>query len=245
MQSHKTQNTNLLIFYLILLLTFSSFAYGQTSDLLLDSTDIREEYAVHNGISGINLFIRKKPGIESVMLTELTGFHALRATEWNPINGSERRNLSGRSISDIHSQYSIVSSTPIPDHQFGRAFQLFIPINVVYGNPASATGTVYLNISNERNINIRTFNQRFADPNSGMFRNNKYTVGGFSVYEERPIPPPSIAFAPHNHIRTIREELRHVILNPSLISEDNMSDYELRTLLINFFQGIWNGQQNR
>jgi hypothetical protein len=55
------------------------------------SRDIRAEIVLSNGIAtGYNLFVRKKTGIESVMLTEPTGVYALRSMEWNPVNGNER-----------------------------------------------------------------------------------------------------------------------------------------------------------
>ncbi len=148
-------------------------AFGQTYGLALVPSDIRLEPVYTNGaITGCNLFVRKKPGMDSVMLTESTGYHALRSLEWNPINGSERRELSGVPLIGAYSLYSIVSSTPIPDIVFGSCFQLFIPLRVVYGNPSSSAGTVYLNISNGVKINIRTFDHKYADPGIGRFQNN-------------------------------------------------------------------------
>ena len=94
-------------------------AFGQVSDLLLDPSDIRFEPVYSNGtVLGYNLFVRKRPGMESVMLTEPSGYHALRSIEWNPVNGSERRELSGVPLSDAYSRYSILSSIITKDVYF-------------------------------------------------------------------------------------------------------------------------------
>ena len=54
---------------------------------------------------GYNLYIRKKPGIGSVLLTETTrdpelkaDNYAYRALEYNPVNGDEKRMLDGEFI---------------------------------------------------------------------------------------------------------------------------------------------------
>ena len=70
---------------------------GQNA-LLISPADLRIEKVE----GGSNLFIRKKPGLESVMLTETTkdplgkeDNYAYRAREWNPVNGDEKRILDG------------------------------------------------------------------------------------------------------------------------------------------------------
>jgi len=86
-------------------------AFGQVSDLSLDPSDIRfEPVYLNDTVLGYSLFVRKRLGMESVMLTEPSGYHALRSIEWNPINGSERRELSGVPLSGAYSRYSILSS---------------------------------------------------------------------------------------------------------------------------------------
>ena len=157
----------------ILFIMVTGTAFGQFSVLGLHSSDLRLEFVYSNGIIvGYNLFVRKGPGMESVMLTEPSGNYALRSLEWNPVNGSERRELSGIPLSGAYSSYSILSSTPVYDRQFGSAFHLFIPLKVVYGSPTSLTGAVYFTVSNNTQINIRTFDHKYADPNIGRFQNN-------------------------------------------------------------------------
>jgi hypothetical protein len=161
--------STLLAVFIVLL---SVSAFGQNISLSLDPSDIRFESVLDDGnLAGYNLFVRKKLGIESVMVTEPTGSYALRSLNWNAINGNERRELSGVTLTDTYSRFSILSSTPIHDWLFVEAFQLFIPLWVVYGNPSSPKGTVYVDINESVQINIRTFDHRYADPNTGRFSN--------------------------------------------------------------------------
>jgi len=181
-------NIKLPLCYFTFVFIVSSTVFGHSPDLILAPSDIREEPAEYNGVVGYNIFVRQKQGMESVMLTEPGGLYALRAIEWNPVNGNERRNLSGVALSEVYSRYSIVSSTPIPDLQFGRAFQLFLPTRVVYGNPSSSTGIVYLNILRDSQFNIRTFDKKYADPNRGRFQNNQYRAKGMLDFDKEAEP---------------------------------------------------------
>jgi hypothetical protein len=79
-----------------LLLTIG-LSYGQ--DLAIGPGDLRVE---RDANGGFHLFIRKKPGVGSVLLTESTrdparteDNYAYRAAEWNAINGNETRILNG------------------------------------------------------------------------------------------------------------------------------------------------------
>ena len=171
MYKHK-----ILIFLVLILITGNLFAQRDTA-LILESDDIRFEPVFSNGATiGYYLFVRKKPEIESVMLTETTGRHALRAFEWNVINGNERRELSGEQITNMHSRFSIVSSSPRPDFYLTEAFILFIPLRVTYGNPSSSEGTVTADMSQGVEINVRTFSHRYADPMAGRHEDNIITI---------------------------------------------------------------------
>jgi hypothetical protein len=210
--------------------------FGQTSDLLLNTTDIRLENAYLNGSqNGYNLLVRKKIGIESVMLTESSGFHALRSIEWNAVNGNERRDISGVTLYGAYSRFSIVSSTPEPDDQYGKAFKLFIPSTVVYGNPTSSSGTVYMNITKGLQINIRTFDHKYADPNSGRFKDNKYILN--IPKQNYPIPSPYDNFEyflePESSDRVDRTQHEPVMsLEPSFFDLDILRT-ELRVIILN------------
>jgi len=179
------------LFCAVFVVLVSGTAFAQVPALTLNpSSDLRVEMAYsHNTLIGYNLFVRKKPGMESVMLTESTGNYALRSAAWNPTNGNERRELSGKPLNDPNSHYSILSSTPIRDEKFGHAFQLFIPVNIVYGNPSSTYGT--LNLLSGIRVNIRTFDHKYADPNRGKFQNNLVAISSMpeNIHQARYEPP--------------------------------------------------------
>ena len=217
--------------------------FGQTFDLALTYNDIRIEESYNNGVSGYSIFIRKKPDIESVILTEPSGAYALRATAWNSVNGNEQRQLSGVTLRDKHSQYSIVSSTPQPDTEFGRAFVLFIPTNVVYGNPTSRLGTVYLNINRESQINIRTFPHRFADPISGRYQNNQFKVGDNINYLNIPTPQTVEHPRTFNRINEVRSYLQEITFNSSYLK--SLDNDQLETFLRNTFLRMDREQPNK
>jgi hypothetical protein len=216
-------------------------AFGQFSELALYPSDTRFEPVYSNDIViGYNLFVRKGPGMESVMLTEPSGSYALRSMEWNPVNGSERRELSGVPLSGAYSSYSILSSTSIDDWQFGRAFHLFIPSRVVFGSPTSSAGIVFINISSGVQINIRTFDHKYGDPTTGRFQNNltlintqiDYILSDYPI-PVAPIPRPAQAEPPTRKLSRLIIELREIIANKEFL--DRMEDEDLEIFLINAF----------
>jgi hypothetical protein len=234
-----------LIVCLFLVFSLSGTVFGQASALILNSTDIRMEYVSPDDVDGFNLYIRKKPEIESVMLTEASGAYALRDTKWNPVNGNERRAVSGVILNDADSLYSIVSSTPQPDEQFGMAFHLFVPQVVVYGNPTTPTGTVYLAVTLTSQINIRTFDQKYADPNRSRFQNNYFTIISLLspyVLSEREA---RIAITPRDldMIDIVRDYLKILLIYNKFL--DSINNDELKLFLINIFREKDLEQQRR
>lgn len=146
-------------------------------DLTLSPGDLRLE---QRNDAGFHLFIRKKPDISSVLLTESTRDpamrahnHAYRALEWNPINGDEIRLLDGVPISRESRIYSLVSSTPVPHPELGEAFHIFVPWVVQYGFPGGRHGIVHM--TDGTYINIRAFSLPFADYR-GFFHDNPFTL---------------------------------------------------------------------
>jgi hypothetical protein len=229
------------LFCLILIALTTEAAFCQFPELVLDSADVRLEFAYSNGyVIGYNLFVSRKPGMESVMLTEPGGYYALRSIEWNPVNGSERRELSGRVLFDDYSRYSILSSTPVYDLQFGSAFLLFIPYIVVYGNPSAPAGIASLDISNGAQINVRTFDRKYADPNMGQYQNNLFLVNVL-VYDY--IPPPAAAYqlAPQpspwkpgkgsNNVSDL-QQLRRILITTLFINENKLPIDDRALMLI-------------
>ncbi|MFP3042003.1 VWA domain-containing protein [Treponema primitia] len=164
-----------MVFAGIIFLLGIAQASGQ--DLSVNIEDLRIEQRVDGGF---HLFIRKKPGINSVLLTESTkdpsfneDNYAYRAAAWNPINGDEPRILNGVPIPRETGIWSIVDSSPEPDSQFGQAFQLYIPYLLYYGYASTRHGEVY--VVDGTYLNIRAFALPYGDYRD-RFRDNPFVV---------------------------------------------------------------------
>ena len=221
----------LLAVWIVLL---SASAFGQNFNLSLDPSDIRFELALENDNPvGYNLFVRNRPGIESVMVTETTGNYALRSLGWNAINGNERRELSGVILTDTYSRFSILSSTPLPDQLFGEAFHLFIPLWVVYGNPSSPNGIVHIDIREGTQINIRTFDHRFGDPKIGSFLD--YSTMVSTVNDDFRLPGARLMMETDENIyRELKRLLSFILIS---VDPYQFSNYKLTEILNEAFIG--------
>lgn len=146
------------------------FVSPKNPDLFISVDDIRIEKTE----GGYNLFVRKKPRLESIMLAETTkdpfgkeASYAYRAKEYNPVNGDEIRMLDEKILdkNSSFSPFSLVDSTPQADAQFGSAFLIFIPDEIVYGYEWGRNGTV--RIGKGTFINIRAFEKKYCDYSGG------------------------------------------------------------------------------
>ncbi len=163
------------------------------NNLLISPEDLRVEKVD----GGTNIFIRKKPGLESVMLTETTkdplgkeDNYAYRAREWNPINGDEKRILDGEVLdSKEKGLYFLVDSNAGADAQFGKAFLIFVPDELVYGYDWSRHGTVQ--VGKGTFINIRGFEKKYCDY-TGAFFDNPYMFNLEKRTRPRPAPVPAV-----------------------------------------------------
>ena len=174
-----------------------SLLYAQ--DLSISPDDlwiIRQE-----GSDGVELFIRHKPDISSVLITESTrdpyfreANFAFRAAEWNEVNGDEIRLLDGVPIQGESGIYSLVSSTPRWDPVWGWVFHIYIPNRLLYGHEGGRQGEVY--IHDGMYLNIRAFYYAFADYR-GPFQDNPFALHISQVFIAPPlIAPPIIAPPP-------------------------------------------------
>jgi hypothetical protein len=146
-------------------------------DLTITTDDIRIEQRVDGGY---HLFIRKKPEINSVLLTESTrdpsmreDNYAYRAPEWNPINGDEIRILDGVPIPREDRIYSLIDSTPESHPELGQVFHIYIPYILNYGFPTTRHGEVY--VVDGTYLNIRSFSLPYGNYR-GSFRDNPFVV---------------------------------------------------------------------
>jgi hypothetical protein len=155
-------------------------------DLSIGIKDLRIE--ARDG-GGYDLYVRAKPGVGSILLTESTkdpsmkaDNFAYRALDFNPVNGNEKRMLNGKLLPATSKLYSLISSTPTPDPQFGQAFRILIPSVLVYGYPWSRSGSVA--VGKGTYLNIRAFVKPYGDY-SGPFADNSYQI----AVSFKPVPP--------------------------------------------------------
>ena len=170
------------------LLIFTGFSVLYSQDLSLDANDLLLELRADGGF---HLFIRKKPDISSVLLTEstrdpamLADNYAYRAGEWNPVNGDEIRILNGVPIPRENNIFSLISSTVVNHPVLGLSFHIYIPYVLYYGYEDGRHGEVY--ITDGTFLNIRTFTLPYADYR-GAFRDNPFR---FEAMQEPDQGPP-------------------------------------------------------
>ncbi|MBQ0040261.1 MAG: VWA domain-containing protein [Treponema sp.] len=141
---------------------------------------------------GVDVYIRKKSAIKSVMLVETTkdpegkaDNYAYRADSWNEVNGDEVRYLNGRELNSEYSKYSLISSTVVKHPALGDCFHIYVPETIYYGYPWSRNGSV--KIGKGTFINIRTFEKPYGDY-TGRFMDNAFMFD-FGKKPEKPKPP--------------------------------------------------------
>ncbi len=129
---------------------------------------------------GYQLWIKKTPGIGSVLITESTAdpsgkaaAYALRDTKKNSVNGGEKRLLDGKPLDPSQELYSLIDSTPEAHPELGQAFHIFIPYVVVYGYPWARQGEIQ--VLDGTFLNIRSFQKPYADY-AGPYRDNPFKL---------------------------------------------------------------------
>ncbi|MBQ7159892.1 MAG: VWA domain-containing protein [Treponema sp.] len=178
------------LFFACMAFTFASLSLF-AADLVIQREDVRlsyEEGSTFGTAAGYHLYVRKKPGMESILLTETTkdpagesDSYAYRALEYNPINGDEIRYLDGKPLVSEGAKYSLIDSTAEPDPDFGEAFHIYIPSEIQFGYPWSRHGSI--KIDRGTFINIRSFSKKYADY-TGEYEDNPFM---FDL--GKPVPP--------------------------------------------------------
>jgi hypothetical protein len=155
----------------------ASAAPSTIGELVVGEDDIQIEQDI---VGGYNLWIRKTPGIGSILITEstadpaaLAASYALRDPDKNPVNGEEKRLLDGKPLDPARGLYSLIDSTPEPRPGLGEAFHIFIPYIVIYGYPWSRQGEIQ--VLDGTFLNIRSFAKQFADY-TGPYRDNPFVL---------------------------------------------------------------------
>ncbi|MDR2964527.1 MAG: hypothetical protein LBU88_02000 [Treponema sp.] len=213
---------------LFLIFFFAAFGSLYAQDLTIASGDLLLEMRADGGF---HLFIRKKPDISSVLLTETTrdpnlqaDNYAYRAGEWNAVNGNEIRYLDGRPIPRESRIYSLISSTVVNHPALGQAFHIYIPYILYYGYPEGRHGEVYL--TDGTYLNIRTFALPYADYR-GAFRDNPFMLEA----KQEPLPGPSTG----NYIPEAVAAFTDIAKNGELIFSRGPDDVinHIRRVLLN------------
>jgi hypothetical protein len=146
--------------------------------VLSQSLSPEDFLAVTSPLGGYNLFIRKTPGIASVLLTFFDPTdpwaveYPLLTDCQNAVNGDEIVLLEDDGLGEMR---RLVDSTPEFDPLFGEeVFQIYLPPVVYVYHPVVRT-ILILPIKEGLLINVRAYNMPFADP-AADFQDNQYTI---------------------------------------------------------------------
>jgi hypothetical protein len=189
----------------LLLLCFLTIVrvIAQEEALSLSPEDIIIEQTTE---SGYDFWIRKKPGVSSILLTESKSDpqwhhtnYALRNPVWHPVNGNEKRLLKGAFIDPAKKLFSLIDSTPEAHPALGTAFHIFVPFVVVYGGyPGERSGE--REIRDDMFINFLAFAKPYADY-TGAFHDNPFRL----VFTQAPLDAPREKALLTDTERTFRE----------------------------------------
>lgn len=170
---------------------------AEQQKLRITSADIRIIHEKDAEKGGFHLYVKKIPGVESILLTETSkdplgkqDSYAYRASEYNPINGDEIRYLDGKILTSESAKYSLVDSTVEKTSFFGDAFHIYIPPKIYYGYEWSRHGEI--EIGEGTFVNIRTFEKPYADY-SGNFMDSSFM---FNFVVKKSIEPEEKPAAP-------------------------------------------------
>jgi hypothetical protein len=155
---------------------FIAFNAGAQDLAILDN----DLWVSQGADGGFHLYIRKKPGIASVLLTETTrdpslqeDNYAYRAPNWNPVNGNEYRIIDGIFIPKTDNIWSLIDSTPEYIAELGEVFHIYIPYLLNFGYDWSRHGEVY--VGDGTYLNIRAFELPYGDYRGG-FKDNPFLL---------------------------------------------------------------------
>ena len=149
------------------------------ADLELEQSDLAVIQDPKN--EGYHFYIKKKPDIASILITETTkdpekrlDNFAYRDAAYNSINGDEKRMLNGKEINSREKKlYSLVDSTPEQNTPLGEAFHIWVPYIIYYGYEWTRNGEVQ--VLDGTFFNIRAFEKPYADY-AGSFCDNPFVL---------------------------------------------------------------------
>ncbi len=143
---------------------------------------------------GYYLWVRRLPGMESILLTESTEAsdnqpttYAYRSPVPHPSYATERRILDGEVLNLSDGTWSLVDSTAEPHATLGEAFRIFVPWVVRYGYEWTRNGEVQ--VLDGTYLSIRSFSERGADYR-GSFQDNPFVLRVTQRAVQLPEPSP-------------------------------------------------------
>jgi len=179
------------LFFLGLLLGSAALPAESPSPLVLGAADVR----VLPQDDGWHLFIRAKPGLGSVLLSEShelpdhkIATYSWRALEPNAVNGTEKRVLDGAFLKQPN--LYLISSTPVKDPLWGKAFEVLIPPVMEYGSRDAPNGRygkldVQAELSRPHGtvwFSIRAFSKPYEDY-TGEYHENPFELSSILVVQ--------------------------------------------------------------
>jgi hypothetical protein len=128
---------------------------------------------------GFHLYIKKKPGISSIILMESTqdpagkeDSYPYQPLEWNEVNGNEMRVFSSPYPAEDLEWY-LMDSTLEKHPLLGEAFHIYVPPTIAYGS--ANTRNNILKVEDGIFINIRAFAMPYINY-SGEFKDNPFIL---------------------------------------------------------------------
>ena len=187
-----------------LILFTSTLAVLSSQELTIEPGDVYIDMVAGEGF---HLWVRQKPGMNSVLLTESTAdpeklrdSFALRAYEYNDINGNEPRMLDGELLPQDRNMFYLIDSSPEYNELMDdMAFQIYVPLQLTYGYAWSREGQV--DIRQGTWLNIRAFSNAYADY-SGLYRDNPFILST----RIKELPPAVIPEVADKELEDIMEE---------------------------------------
>ncbi|MDR3130927.1 MAG: hypothetical protein LBU18_05210 [Treponema sp.] len=175
----------------LILFVFSSLPARAQQSLAILPGDISIRRGA--GGEGYDLYIRKLPGVGSVLLTESTEdptgaetVFSYRALEWNDINGNETRVRPSNPPTGPEEGWILMDSTPESHPVLGQAFHIYIPPMIAYGAPNTRNGII--TVQDGLFVNIRAFSQPYIDYN-GPFMDNPFVLSASDPTDDDPDNP--------------------------------------------------------
>ncbi|MEK6794339.1 MAG: hypothetical protein AABZ39_06160 [Spirochaetota bacterium] len=157
------------------------------SELILNPSDI-----FFRAVDGTNfdIFIkRKNEYINSVLLLNEVSVdnpdnYALRATNYNKINGEEWRYLDGKWLSKSNDMYYLIDSSVDNLETVGSVFRIRVPQYCVYGYDRDIAGIAKM--EKGRELVVRTFSKKYGDY-TGSFQDNLVNIPPNMIGDEVPM----------------------------------------------------------